>query len=64
LIFVQPDGSIILQNNGNYPDAGDDANTVVFCPNKPYLQMWAADNYKRMPRGCVVQTLTAEWFLN
>jgi hypothetical protein len=63
LIFVQPDSSITVQNNGNYPDSADDANTVVFCPNKPYLQMWAAENWRRMPRGCEEQTLIAEFVL-
>jgi hypothetical protein len=63
LFFVQPDGTITVQNNGSNPDSSDDANTVVLCPNVGYLAMYAAVNSAEMPQGCVVQTLTAE-FLN
>jgi hypothetical protein len=59
LFFVQPDGTITVQNNGNNPDSSDDANTVTLWPNDPDLSMYAS--IATTPSGCVVQTLTAEF---
>jgi hypothetical protein len=59
LFFVQPDGTITVQNNGNNPDSSDDANAVTLCPNDPDLSMYAS--IATTPSGCVVQTLTAEF---